>query len=501
MLSAQRTVNASAYPGADLGAQLNAADAALGGGAGTVIVTTSGQVSTPVRLGPGHGLKLQAPTRWTNSVTLAGGNSIACSGQGAMLTLALPRAMALFNGRSVRQISVDGCWAKAEVAGESNYFVLVKQTDQVKMSHCHLVDISGLQANTASTKYEDNSEAGNSHDIEFSDNFVDSPTRINGQTRNTGVLLAGATQAKVVRNVFHGMTHGVQYWGGDSNSNIHDKNAARWVRDVVIADNQCSDVGGSCYWGSMGQNIQYLRNKAQNCGDACLDIEGDANDLIEGNTVIDGNLGILMQNNHLEYLHNTVISTHASEPLIHLSNNAPASKNNLDIFIHDNVFECTDPHEIGRVEYQDVLNLQFVHNTLTNVMIHPYAQNQQGTTIANNTFTFNLSNPKPFFAIDASWPTRGYSSRVLNNTVLSNAPQPQGSECIHLTWQDSNASSEEFIQGNTCGGRAPFPVDLEMVSTGPRTVGVIFHVSQNHFARNRIVETDKTRTARYDIRQ
>jgi hypothetical protein len=304
-----------------------------------------------------------------------------------------------------------------------------------------------------------------------------------------------------VRNVFHGMTHGVQYWGGDSNSNIHDKNAARWVRDVVIADNQCSDVGGSCYWGSMGQNIQYLRNKAQNCGDACLDIEGDANDLIEGNTVIDGNLGILMQNNHLEYLHNTVISTHASEPLIHLSNNAPASKNNLDIFIHDNVFECTDPHEIGRVEYQDVLNLQFVHNTLTNVMIHPYAQNQQGTTIANNTFTFNLSNPKPFFAIDASWPTRGYSSRVLNNTVLSNAPQPQGSECIHLTWQDSNASSEEFIQGNTCGGRAPFPVDLEMVSTGPRTVGVIFHVSQNHFARNRIVETDKTRTARYDIRQ
>jgi hypothetical protein len=498
-LTAQRTVRTSAYPSADLAAQINAADAALGAGPGTIVVDSSGTATSQTHLSSGHALQLTVPTRWTFGVALSSDDTIHCTGQNAVMTLALPKDWVLFKGAKVHNVTVVGCWAKSDNPGNNNFFVDVVQSDHITMSHCHLTDLSGLQAKTSATNYETNSEEGSSHDIAITENDIDSPTRFAGQTRNYGVLLVGETRAQITHNTFHGMTHGVEYWGGDSNKNIHSKDAARWVRDVVIADNQCSDVGGSCYWGSMGQNIQYLRNKAQNCGDACLDIEGDANDLIEGNTVIDGNLGILMQNNHLEYRNNTVISTHASEPLIHLSNNAPGSKNNLDIYIHDNTFQCTDPQQIGHIEYQDVLNFVFSHNVLTNVMIHPYARNQQGTVISDNSFTFNLSNPTPFFAIDTSWEINGYSAKILNNTVLSNAPQPLGSECIHTEWADSHAPAEEFIQGNTCGGRYPFPIDLEMVSNGARTAGVTFHVSGNHFARNRIQRTDNSRTAQFDV--
>jgi hypothetical protein len=142
-----------------------------------------------------------------------------------------------------------------------------------------------------------------------------------------------------------------------------------------------------------------------------------------------------------------------------------------------------------------------VHNTVTNGVMHPYAQQQQGTDIEDNTFIFDHPNQAPFAAIDASWQVKGYSSRVINNQILSNAPQPPGSQCIRVAWAGAMFPSEEFIQGNTCGGSAPFPVDLQLVSNGARAAGVTFHVQGNHFANRRIERQDNTHSATFDIRQ
>jgi hypothetical protein len=53
-----RTVNAGDYRGSDLGAQINAADKALGAGAGEIIARGGGVITTPVVISAGHTLRL-----------------------------------------------------------------------------------------------------------------------------------------------------------------------------------------------------------------------------------------------------------------------------------------------------------------------------------------------------------------------------------------------------------------------------------------------------------
>lgn len=57
-----RTVYAAQFPGKDVGARINAADAALGAQAGTIILQGGGNVSTQVHVSPKHTLQLASGT-------------------------------------------------------------------------------------------------------------------------------------------------------------------------------------------------------------------------------------------------------------------------------------------------------------------------------------------------------------------------------------------------------------------------------------------------------
>jgi hypothetical protein len=57
-----RTVYADRFPGSDLGAQRNAADRSLGGGAGEIVVRGGGRISTQIIISEAHTLRLQAGT-------------------------------------------------------------------------------------------------------------------------------------------------------------------------------------------------------------------------------------------------------------------------------------------------------------------------------------------------------------------------------------------------------------------------------------------------------
>lgn len=57
-----RTVNAERFPGSDLGAQINAADRSLGGGAGEIVVRGGGRISTQIVISEGHTLRLMPGT-------------------------------------------------------------------------------------------------------------------------------------------------------------------------------------------------------------------------------------------------------------------------------------------------------------------------------------------------------------------------------------------------------------------------------------------------------
>lgn len=65
--SRMRTVVADQYPGADLGAKINAADRALGASAGEIVVRSGGTISTQVVISSDHTLRLSAGTYVTRT--------------------------------------------------------------------------------------------------------------------------------------------------------------------------------------------------------------------------------------------------------------------------------------------------------------------------------------------------------------------------------------------------------------------------------------------------
>lgn len=68
--SRAQSVVANRFPGADLGAKINAADRALGAGPGEIVVTGGGLITTQVVLSPDHALKLSAGTYVTKTAAI-----------------------------------------------------------------------------------------------------------------------------------------------------------------------------------------------------------------------------------------------------------------------------------------------------------------------------------------------------------------------------------------------------------------------------------------------
>jgi hypothetical protein len=65
-----RTVSANDFPGADLGAKINAADKALGQGAGEIVVRGGGTISTQVIISPDHVLRFLPGTYVTRTTAI-----------------------------------------------------------------------------------------------------------------------------------------------------------------------------------------------------------------------------------------------------------------------------------------------------------------------------------------------------------------------------------------------------------------------------------------------
>ena len=66
----ERTIEASGFPGADLGARINAADRALGAGPGVIVARGGGRISTPIVVSERHTLRLMAGTYAPNTTDI-----------------------------------------------------------------------------------------------------------------------------------------------------------------------------------------------------------------------------------------------------------------------------------------------------------------------------------------------------------------------------------------------------------------------------------------------
>ena len=84
--------------------------------------------------------------------------------------------------------------------------------------------------------------------------------------------------AAITNNRVDTALHGIQWWGGDSNtSNVPGTFAIK-----VVGNNVTNVMGG--IWGSLGQNITVTGNHVENCSDVGIDFEGCFDFTCTGNT-------------------------------------------------------------------------------------------------------------------------------------------------------------------------------------------------------------------------
>jgi len=136
-----RVVEAEKYPGADIGAKINAADAALGADAGEIRVSSGGNIATQINISSNHKLRVTRGiyTATTNSsvIRLKDNSSLECNDWNAVLSESTGKAGAsspfsivhdyngdVSNHKASQKISVRGCHFK----GARSDFNSVPQT-------------------------------------------------------------------------------------------------------------------------------------------------------------------------------------------------------------------------------------------------------------------------------------------------------------------------------------------------------------------------------------
>jgi hypothetical protein len=450
-LHAQRIVVASSFPGADLGAQIVAADAGLGANPGMIVINQQGKITSHFVLAAGHSLELQAPTTWLAGIDLLGGNTISCSGEKALMTVALPSQGTLLRATQVRGVQVDGCWMRTTNPGGDYYLMTALATAQIAIKNCHSQDLPLLHTGTTGKNEEDMTPASMSSGIGVSGNSVSLPSPAWQGKQATGVLLVFSRDAEVSGNSFQGGSHGVQWWGGDANRKAGQMQQSRRLSDLRITGNTCRDVRGACYWGSWAQHVSITHNSAENCGDVCIDAEGNNDVTIADNTVKDGHNGGIATfffNRDITITHNQVTSSSWKYPLFKIFNSSQAPFLNQNIKVTDNNFRCEDPARFCLVIYQAVGGFVFSGNKLLDTLLLPAAQ-QTNTEISRNTFVLDRSAPEAVTVIRASHQINGGVERVSGNVIQAQAPQPAGSVCLY----PDRGSPPAEVSGNTCSGQ------------------------------------------------
>jgi hypothetical protein len=459
---------ANDFPGNDLGAQINAADADLGSSAGEIWVTRQGTVTTRVILSPLHTLRLAAPTVWKADLALSRGDRVVGEDESSLITSASPQPAALFLGNSVSDIDIEHLSAvRAAGLPEGNVLVGLAECQRVRISKCRVKNLQLIACHSSITTYAQVTDKSTCRDIQVADNVAlsDSTERSSG----SAITLAFTWGAVVQGNTIVGFHDGVEWWGGDSDFK-RDGAASnpRKAGNLTISNNSITKTGAGGIWGSMGSGVTVAGNTVDTCGDVCLDSEGSEHILFKGNIVKDGRNGAVatfFYNRDVTIAGNTVISTSPEKPLLSIFNSSQSSEYNKDIRIANNRFDCQASgicvltSRMGPAEH-----LVLTGNSLRDVRIELSTNNQHYVEVSHNDLVFDLSSAEPFHAIEVEHTNslRGEpgSVKVVQNTIACQSPQPRASAGIYVLQDDYNASPTTLVEDNKIIGSRPFPVDI-----------------------------------------
>ncbi len=447
---------AERFPGGDLGARINAADADLGKEAGEIDVGRPGTVETQVSLSSNHVLHLHTATTWKTGIVVQNGNSVIGEGCASLITLAFSTPGPFVYGKGVSNLKVSNLCAEAP-PHSAGYTLATAAGRDVEVTGCHTTNVRLA-------------EMDSSFDVKVIGNTATSD-RVDAPA-GAAVYFTFTQGALASENIIRGFVHGFQWWGGgaDPRTGQGAASTARGARDLSFIGNKITDVGGAGIWGSMAEGVVASGNVIESCGDVCLDSEGSNSVVFANNYVKDGASGAIatfFYNRDVLITGNTVVSSSSAKPLLRTYTSGQTAPEDRDTQVVGNHFTCLDttPCFINSVSGLPERFI-FKDNTLRNVTLDISDANQKHiVVISGNDFLFDVVATRVQGAIRAartdslSPGVPGYCD-ISNNTVRSNVQQPPRSAAIFVYQDDPDLAPFTIIEGNHLLGLHPFPVDI-----------------------------------------
>ena len=443
------------FAGSDLSARLLAADASLGTRAGTLSVNAPGTISRPLTLHHGHSLLLRAPVTWAGTVSLEGGNTIACEGAAARITAGVPAfhfpapGGTLLLASGATDIAVRGC----SITSDRTSMLLVgAPVTRLTMENNTLAGLSLAVA-----------YSGASTGLQFIGNTVTFPAERHSDL--AAISLFGVKGVVASGNHFTRTLHGIQWWGGDAGAPGAALAQLTTTGDMQMTGNSCAEVG-SCVWGSMGYGIRISGNTAAGCGDVCFDTEGGRDTEISGNTATgcaNGCAAIFF------FTRNTTITQNHFSGMpgggfIFIKNASGDPLRHAGLVVSGNTLECI-PGPCHAMYAEAASGVRFENNQIVNGTYLPVSYGR-AVTIAGNHLRFTVPLPAGNAAIQAPAVLGGTTLLVRDNAVDSEVAQSPGTACIAASWSDFNNTDLHILAGNSCGGPHPFPVGIVTATDG-----------------------------------
>jgi len=312
----------------------------------------------------------------------------------------------------------------------------------------------------------------------------------------TGISFSFTTGGIATGNRIEYCAHGINWWGGDSNTVVDGApENERCAQNIVIANNVIEHVGGGGIWGSMGQNIVITNNVVNDAHDVGIDLEGTYDTIVSNNVVKDGYNGGLTTFffcRGITFSGNTVYNSTPNTCGFKVYNSAQDIKNE-DITVIGNTFVNTS-EGTGVVGGDNCEKIIYANNNFINVRMDHDFNNSRFTKVDSNHFVFDRPITGSKTAVEVGSTHRSGECIFQNNLVESLVEQPEEVIGVFVAQSDNSSKTNNIIEGNIIKG---FSTDIWLNNTAIRQKHV-YAVDNNIFGSGNLKVDDTTVTTYQD---
>ena len=281
---------------------------------------------------------------------------------------------------------------------KNRHAVRMDSVEDVRLERVETIGLGGLRINTTypvnvwDKTPDPPATAGMTGDECLSSNIVVRSCRFDGGKRGMGcgVDISYATVIDVRDSVAINLSHGFQFWGGDS---FHERGGRlendKRLKKLVVANCRAVNVSGGGIWATMAENILVTNCSATLCLDVGIDFEGCHKAEAVNCSVRDcrnGNYSTFMFcTRDVAFRHCFSELTGEFPYTCHFFNsNSTQRKGEQCITLEDCVFTSNRP-SLVRVQ-SAAREFRFVGNMCTNVIFDPRATNMGKVVCERNKF-------------------------------------------------------------------------------------------------------------------